>query len=278
MNVYETFQLPVTDKAAKAREDFKRLIELASQNKISWEVLFSYLENWTPTIEMSKQVIRMLLRDLQTFQSKLQQKNINGGFKNEPSEHNLGELKTREYNQAVDSKSHTTFIGNMKELPENTDKKQIIIKQELPVENPPISNDTKTLQSFDVKATIKSENQNVLEETKHIYLPANVNDNLPAGASYECLTCLAKFPSFTILQNHLKMHAKERPFVCRFCQKRFKHSTHLKEHEFIHSGKTPYRCTTCGKCFAKSSDLKKHENIILKKNHFSVKNAPKGSL
>ena len=60
-----------------ARDDFKYLIELASQNKISWEVLFSYLENWTPTIQKSKEVVRVLLLELQTLQTKLQQKSAN---------------------------------------------------------------------------------------------------------------------------------------------------------------------------------------------------------
>ena len=36
----------VIDKDAK--DDLKCLIELASQNKVSWEVPFFYLENWTP--------------------------------------------------------------------------------------------------------------------------------------------------------------------------------------------------------------------------------------
>ena len=84
-------------------------------------MLFSYLENWTPTIETSKEVIEILIRNLQTFQTKLQQKSINEGFKNEPFEHIL-ELKNRENNQEVDSKSRTNFIGNTKEFPQNTDK------------------------------------------------------------------------------------------------------------------------------------------------------------
>ena len=267
------------------RNNFKCYFDLALVNKISWEVVTSFIEPCTPTLEKSREIIRLLLTEIQILQTKLQQKNTNFELQDESPEYVLVDLMAppeKELENGEKNKEVKYQISKIKkELPERKNENKIKVKQELPVENTPILKDMTNLQSFDSKATIKLENQDVsqkvvLQETKHIYLPEF--DTLPKGASFECMTCLEKFPSFTMLQNHLKMHAQERPFVCRFCQKRFKHSTHLKEHEFIHSGKTPYRCTTCGKCFAKSSDLKKHENIILKKNHFSVKNAPKGSL
>ena len=148
-----------------------------------------------------------------------------------------------------------------KEAPEITDDSQIEIKQESPVENQPISNETTNNESLEAKAPIKVEHQDVpqklqLQETKHIYLP--VIDPLPANASFECLTCSAKFLSHEILTNHLKVHSEERPFNCSFCPKNFKRSNNLKDHEKIHTGEKPFRCENCGKCFVKRSDLTRH--------------------
>ena len=266
-----------------ARNDFKCYFDMALENKISWEVVISFMEPCTPTLEKSREIIKLLLAKIQILQTKLKQKNTNCEFQNESTDFVPVDLKmiptekesdNRENNKKSDSQSHTNFNLVKKEFPENGNENQIRIKQELPVEDAPISDDMKNYQSYDLKPTIKSENQDVsqkvaLQETKHIYLPEI--DTLPEGPSFECLTCLKKFPSVPILQNHLKMHAEERPFDCRFCLKRFKRSTHLKEHEYIHSGEKPFRCLTCGKCFVKASDLKRHERIHTGEKPFQCK-------
>ena len=48
------------------------MIVMALKNEISWKMLDSILEELTPTLDKSKQVIKMLLKELQALQSSLQ--------------------------------------------------------------------------------------------------------------------------------------------------------------------------------------------------------------
>ena len=47
--------------------DPKRLINLATYNKIPWEMLALLLENLIPTLDKSKQVIKILLKEMQVL-------------------------------------------------------------------------------------------------------------------------------------------------------------------------------------------------------------------
>ena len=52
--------------------DFTYFITSALQNKITWEVLDHFLNDLTPTLATSKQVIKVLLKELQKHQLELQ--------------------------------------------------------------------------------------------------------------------------------------------------------------------------------------------------------------
>ena len=52
--------------------DFGYFITSALQNKITWEFLDNFLNDVTPNLATSKQVIKMLLKELQKLQSELQ--------------------------------------------------------------------------------------------------------------------------------------------------------------------------------------------------------------
>ena len=52
--------------------DFRYFITSALQKKITWEALDHFLNDLTPTLATSKQVIKVLLKELQKLQSELQ--------------------------------------------------------------------------------------------------------------------------------------------------------------------------------------------------------------
>ena len=52
--------------------DFRYFITFALQNKITWEVLDHFLNDLTPTLATSKQVIKVLLKELEKLQTELQ--------------------------------------------------------------------------------------------------------------------------------------------------------------------------------------------------------------
>ena len=53
--------------------DFRYFITSALQNKITWEVLDHFLNDLTPTLATSKQVIKVLLKELQKLHLELQE-------------------------------------------------------------------------------------------------------------------------------------------------------------------------------------------------------------
>lgn len=54
--------------------------------------------------------------------------------------------------------------------------------------------------------------------------------------SYECAECGKRFKSRGGLQQHSRIHVKERPYQCHFCPKRFTQKSHVDQHERIHTG------------------------------------------
>ena len=128
------------------RNNFKCYFDLALVNKISWEVVTSFIEPCTPTLEKSREMIRLLLTEIQILQTKLQQKNTNCELQNESPEYVLvdlmappkKELENEEKNKEVKYTPNSDFDKIKKELPERNNENKIKVKQELPVENTPI--------------------------------------------------------------------------------------------------------------------------------------------
>lgn len=52
---------------------------------------------------------------------------------------------------------------------------------------------------------------------------------------FECSFCRKKFLYFSLLQQHLRVHTKEKPFVCTLCNKAFTRQSSLKKHSVIHN-------------------------------------------
>ena len=49
--------------------DFKYFINSALQNKITWEALYHFLNDLTPSLTTSNKVIKILLKELQRIQN-----------------------------------------------------------------------------------------------------------------------------------------------------------------------------------------------------------------
>ncbi|KAG8335163.1 hypothetical protein J6590_075563 [Homalodisca vitripennis] len=96
---------------------------------------------------------------------------------------------------------------------------------------------------------------------------------------FSCKQCDYKTNSYSKLNNHVKIHSNERPFLCDICGKGFKTTKQLRNHKGIHRAKRKFEgslsdfmdidialrkntCNICGRTFADSRILKIHtENV-----------------
>ena len=66
-------------------QNIQGLIEMAIKEQLSWLTLASVLNELTPTITISKQIIKILLKELENSQSNLKEHIVEGSLKCEKS-------------------------------------------------------------------------------------------------------------------------------------------------------------------------------------------------
>ncbi|KAK5862503.1 hypothetical protein PBY51_017893 [Eleginops maclovinus] len=78
---------------------------------------------------------------------------------------------------------------------------------------------------------------------------------------FKCLECGKTFRHSSVLDLHIRVHSKDRPYKCRVCNKGFRFSSYLQQHLIIHTGEKPYTCPDCGKDFAFLQNMKTHQKL-----------------
>lgn len=79
----------------------------------------------------------------------------------------------------------------------------------------------------------------------------------------ECPVCGVKLSAKQALDQHMRLHTNECPYVCDWpdCNRVFKQRSALTMHYRTHTGEKPLKCDVCGAMFRESSNLTKHRRI-----------------
>ena len=64
------------------------------------------------------------------------------------------------------------------------------------------------------------------------------------------------------LDQHVKFHATERPFICPICNKGFIQKYKLNLHLKFHENKRDWICNKCGSAFNDKQDLSRHNKNV----------------
>lgn len=79
--------------------------------------------------------------------------------------------------------------------------------------------------------------------------------------SFKCSECDKAFRHRSVLELHMRIHSKDKPYVCKVCGKGFRFGSYLQQHLVIHTGTKPYKCPDCGKDFAFLQNMRTHQKL-----------------
>lgn len=86
--------------------------------------------------------------------------------------------------------------------------------------------------------------------------------HIQGPASYICMTCKDKFPTFETLKEHIKSNlpCKSVNLTCDKCPKVCDNKKSLYQHSLTHRDKWSYMCEECGKSYSNRFNLENHKS------------------
>ena len=258
----------------KSTVDFRYFIYLAFDNKLSWDSLESLLEELSPTLAMSKQLNKILLKELK--ESKLiENTNENKGLSSfdDNNVDDISEIDVKEELYQPSSLDHQKHEDTSKKIEFSDDEidgkndffLEIQDDDSFSIDFEDVLNGETELEMEVNEATNITQNPFECKTCKKVFKSTsakNLHERIHnAEKAFECKTCKKLFSHRHSFQEHERIHSGEKPYQCTKCSKRFISSRRLKLHERTHTGEKPYKCITCSKSFGNSSDLKRHDKI-----------------
>ena len=268
------------------KTDFSYLVGMSLQGRMPWETLASLLKDLAPTLEETREVISILLKELEVLQSSLQEKELEKfpmqrmevdiqdqndivTFEtlNDADEHDESMLETEALVEDIDViENHKEKDNSHKQMSENDpsnkggdrsmreiDNEKLDDQSEFEVLRDGVAVTTSKAKSFQCTTCEK-----IFKKKDYLKIHERIHTGeLP----FECMACNKRFKRMHHLETHHRIHTGEVPFECETCKNRYKTIGQLKVHERIHTGEMPYECKTCKKRFMQMHSLKTHERI-----------------
>ena len=275
--------------------DFKYFIHSAIQKEISWKSLAFFLTNLITSLDKSKEVIRILVQELETWVTKVEinietSENSSSIVKQDVEEQDAFEEDVDEYesnelpdlstvDQPYDEMSGEGLEDAFSENTLETNEQTYLDRSDEDFKNFDSfdCNDEWKTNEIDVKGNlledlencdenqpkvIESKNQEITREakdvSKHLKIHVKKQKRKPP---YPCKYCKMIFTQYAHMQRHERTHTGEQLYKCKACEKSFYRMDHMQKHQRTHTAEKPFECKFCKKSFSQRDKLKRHERI-----------------
>ena len=265
------------------------LVGMALQNTMPWNTLAILLKKLSPTLNEAREIIDILLKELEDLQLSSQKNKKNDIISEENEEHNDPDfsIETKSFS---DQKVEDIEVLEFVEERINEDER-LVIERTTPdvIDNDSDLANTDFFREDENEChTFVTNDQNNESDFQHVY----INEELDSGNSnvthlYNDMdtfvsndkTCDIEIETSVSLENFDSIKTKERKilsatemkknnvtsnlrsFVCATCQKSFKNASSLSKHKGTHLKESNRKCDSCDKRFNRLGNLKNHERI-----------------
>ena len=197
--------MKISNGEAESEAFFSNAVKMALKNRFSWTTLASMLDQMTPTLVQSKELVRVLLNEIQNLQRKYSEicecktsSNEKIYHKNDDNEF-LQEPKVNEFENCSPQDTKN----------QESNQEEHFIDHDFPILENQFENDFDT-QNLDDFYFSNTSNKPQSEE--------NINE--------EDIRNMSNIP---------KLKHKEKKLECNICKKKFSQTSNLKEHERFHT-------------------------------------------
>ena len=284
--------------------DYQYFIQSAVHQKLPWNTLSYFLTDLAPTLDQTREVIKMLVVELEKWVSKSENKAKNDNslpqIQAEETFEKHNDQQSLAGSEMSDSEGESIDVSNTPERNEqninnSTVEENEVAKSEIQFDEI----DEKLLdkignQFYEFIGDNEEEENSEEDEIEEACNTAKGNytkkleQNLDSiceskelvdvpknKTEFKCSYCSKVFNQKCNVVRHERIHTGEKPYECETCKKCFAVLATLNNHQVLHTGEKIHQCSSCSKSFSLKSTLKQHEFLHTGEKPFQCKTCKK---